>query len=326
MGLARFTGRFYTAATLAVLVILFGFLGPVLIPHKPPLTTVGGLYDAPSAGHWLGTDNVGRDVFVQLMYGTRTSLIIGLIAGAAATLIGVIIGTAAGYIGGSAEEGLMGFTNVILAIPTLVLLILISIAMNSRTATTLAIVIAVTSWTWTARAVRAQASSVRTREHLDVARLSGAGPLGIMIFDVIPYMLSYIVMAFVLQMSSAILNEAALSMLGLGPSNGISLGIMLHWSLAFEAVRNGNWWAFLPPTLLLTLIAFALLMLQSSLDEVFNPRLRRGSMKARLGGMILGGAAVALPAMALAGATDEGQGVAAGGVSPAVAGGEGGTS
>jgi peptide/nickel transport system permease protein len=85
----------------------------------------------------------------------------------------------------------------------------------------------------------------------------------------------------VLQVSSAILAEAALSLLGLGPSDGVSLGMMLHWSLAWEAVRTGAWWAFVPPTLLLTLIAFALLMMQSSLDEVFNPRLRRGSTKLR---------------------------------------------
>jgi peptide/nickel transport system permease protein len=89
-------------------------------------------------------------------------------------------------------------------------------------------------------------------------------------------MLSYICMAFVLQVASAVLNEAALSLLGLGPSNGVSLGIMLHWALALEAIRVGAWWAFVPPTLLLTLVAFALLMLQSSMDEVFNPRLRRG--------------------------------------------------
>ena len=122
---------------------------------------------------------------------------------------------------------------------------------------------------------------MRAREHLDIARLSGARTVSLIVFDVIPYMLSYIVMAFVLQVSSAVLAEAALSLLGLGPSNGVSLGMMLHWSLAWEAVRTGAWWAFVPPTLLLTLIAFALLMMQSSLDEVFNPRLRRGSTKLR---------------------------------------------
>jgi peptide/nickel transport system permease protein len=100
--------------------------------------------------------------------------------------------------------------------------------------------------------------------------------VSIVFWDVLPYVLSYVAMAFVLQVSSAVLAEAGLSLLGLGPSNGVSLGIMLHWSLAWESIRTGAWWAFVPPTVLLTLIAFSLMMLQSSLDEVFNPRLRRG--------------------------------------------------
>ena len=102
--------------------------------------------------------------------------------------------------------------------------------------------------------------------------------------SIAPFIVSFvaeIVMAFVLQVSSAILTEASLSLLGLGPSNGVSLGIMLHWALASEAVRTGAWWAFVPPTVLLTLIAFSLMMLQSSLDELFNPRLRRGALKLR---------------------------------------------
>jgi peptide/nickel transport system permease protein len=96
---------------------------------------------------------------------------------------------------------------------------------------------------------------------------------------VLPYILSYIVMAFVLQVAGAILAESALSMLGLGPSGANSLGIQLHWALAFQAVGGGAWWAFLPPTIVLTLVSFGFLLLQSSLDEVFNPRLRRGKRK-----------------------------------------------
>jgi peptide/nickel transport system permease protein len=281
MGLSRFTSRFYVAVGIFVVVALFGLVGPLVFSHTPE-TVAGGLYDPPSAHVWLGTDNLGHDVFANLMYGTRTSLVIGLIAGAISTTFGVLIGTTAGYRGGRLEEGLMGFTNVVVAIPSIVVLILISVALHSRSSVGLAIVIAVTSWPWTARAVRAQASSVRTREHLDVARLSGAGPVSVIAYDVIPYMLSYICMAFVLQVSGAILNEAALSLLGLGPSNGVSLGIMLHWALTWESVRTGTWWAFVPPTLLVTLIVFALLMVQSSLDEVFNPRLRRRFGKLRI--------------------------------------------
>lgn len=271
----RFSGRFWFALVLTLAVFLFAFVGPILSGIEDPTDIVGGLYMEPSSQAWLGTDNFGRDVFTQLIQGTRTSIIIGVIAGGIATLIGVIIGLSSGFYGGIVDEALMGVTNVVITIPSIVVLILLSIAIGSRSIYSIALIIGITSWPWTARAVRAQASSVRTREHVDLARLTGANTFSLMVWEVLPYMLSYIVMAFVLQLTSGILQEAALSMLGLGPSNSISLGIMLHWALLWESVRTGAWWAFVPPTVFLTLIAFALLLLQSSLDEVFNPRLRR---------------------------------------------------
>lgn len=267
--------RFLFSFFMLLLLLVFGFLGPSILRRPNPLITVGGLYDAPSATAWLGTDNFGRDVFTQLMYGTRTSLIIGGLASLIATLLGLLIGTVAGFKGGIVEEVLMALTNVVITIPAIVILILLSIAINNRSIQTMGLIIGITSWPWTARAVRAQASSIRTREHVDVARLSGAGTLSLILWEIIPFMLSYVVMAFVLQLSSGILQEAALSMLGLGPTMNVSLGIMLQWALLWESVRTGAWWAFVPPALFLTLIAFSLLLLQSSIDEIFNPRLRR---------------------------------------------------
>jgi len=277
--LARETlgGRFTFSACLLIAIIAFGVLGPIVLEGREnPIKIVGGLYDPPSRAVWLGTDNFGRDVFTQLMYGIRTSLLIGLIAGVVATTIGVVFGTIAGFRGGFVEEALMGITNIFLTVPSIVVLILLSIAVGTRSIMTMAIIIGITSWPWTARAIRAQAASIRTREHVDVARMCGAGTFSLIIWEVIPFMLSYVFLAFVLQMASGILQEAALSLLGLGPGQGtISLGIMLYWSLLWESVRTGAWWAFIPPTVFLTVIAFSLLLLQSSMDEVFNPRLRR---------------------------------------------------
>ncbi|GAA2107680.1 ABC transporter permease [Microlunatus panaciterrae] len=275
MKAVNFTPRFWVALGLVLFTLLLGLVGPLVV-HTDPNAVVGGLYDAPSAQQWLGTDNEGQSVLANLVYGTRTSLIVGLLAGTIATTIGLVIGLVAGFQGGWLDDALMGMTNVALAIPSIVVVILLSIALPSRGSFTLALVIGVTGWPWTARAVRAQATSVRTREHIDVARLSGARWGSILAWDVLPYLLSYVVMAFVLQVAGAILTEAALSMLGLGPSGSVSLGVMLYWALAWGSIRTGAWWAFMPPTLMLTLIAFSLLLLQSSLDEVFNPRLRRG--------------------------------------------------
>lgn len=280
----NFTPRFWVAAGLVAFVLLVGVFGPLFMPTSPG-EVIGGLYDPPSFSEpalWLGTDNEGQSVMSNLAHGVGTSLRVGVIAGAISTGIGLVIGLIAGFQGGWLDDALMGVTNVALAIPSIVVVILLSIAFESRSSMTLALVIGITGWPWTARAVRAQSASIRVREHIDVARLSGARWASILARDVLPYLLSYVAMAFVLQVSGAILAEAALSMLGLGPSGSVSLGIMLHWALAWGSVRTGAWWAFLPPTLMLTLIAFSLLLLQASLDEVFNPRLRRGKSKRRL--------------------------------------------
>jgi peptide/nickel transport system permease protein len=270
----RFNTRFQLSAGILVLVLLFAVFGPLLPGRGDPNVLPGKLFDPPSWKLWLGSDNFGHDVLTQLMFGVRSSLVIGVVAGAIATLIGVVIGTLSGFRGGLVDDLLSGITNVVLAIPAFVILIVLSDAVANRNIFTMALVIGVTSWPWTARAVRAQSTSLRVREHVDVARLSGAGTVRLILLEVLPYMASYVSMAFVLQLAAAILAEAALSLLGLGPSNVVSLGIMLHWALLWESVRNGAWWAFVPPTLLLTVISFSLLMLQTSLNEVFNPRLR----------------------------------------------------
>jgi len=116
--------------------------------------------------------------------------------------------------------------------------------------------------------------SLRGREHVDIARLNGASVVEIIWREIMPYILSYIFMAFVLQVASGILNEAGISMLGLGPSNVVSLGTMLSWALLFESVRSGAWWAFVPPAITIALITFSLYFMNTGMDEIFNPRLR----------------------------------------------------
>ena len=283
MKLSSFTSRFWVAVALIAFTLLLGGIGPLIV-NTDPNAVIGGLYDPPQSSPidmWLGTDNEGQSVMANLVYGIRTSLLVGLVAGIVATLVGVIIGLVSGYVGGWVDDILSAITNIMLAIPTLIVIILVSVALQSRTPTILALVIGFTAWPWLARAVRAQSTSVRTREHIDVAKLSGARSITILAWDVLPYLLSYVVMAFVLQVSAAILFEATLSLLGLGPSGSVSLGIMLYWAIAWGSIRTGAWWAFLPPTIMLSIISFSLLLLQSSLDEVFNPRLRRGKLRRR---------------------------------------------
>lgn len=226
----------------------------------------------------LGTDNFGRDVLKQLVSAASTSLIIGLIAGTVATLIGLILGLLAGYLGGVMDDIIMFFTNIFTVIPSFVLLILISysIGQEQRGAATVAFVIGLTSWVWTARSVRSQVISLRNRDHVNLSKLSGHGLLRIILTDILPYIASYVVMAFILQVSSGILAEAQLSLLGLGPKTTEvpTLGLMMNWAMLYSAHMNGSWWAYFPVILVIALISFSLNLMNTGLDQVFNPTLR----------------------------------------------------
>ena len=226
----------------------------------------------------LGTDNFGRDTLKELVSAAGTSLKVGLIAGSIATLIGLTLGLLAGYIGGITDDIIMFITNIFTVIPSFVLLILISysIGQDQRGASTVAIVIGMTSWVWTTRSVRSQVISLRNRDHVNLSKLSGHSLVRIISTDILPYIASYVVMAFILQISSAILAEAQLSMLGLGPKTTEipTLGLMMHWAMLYSAHLNGSWWAYFPVLMTIALISFSLNLMNTGLDQVFNPTLR----------------------------------------------------
>lgn len=226
----------------------------------------------------LGTDNFGRDVLTELVQATKTSLKIGLIAGIVATAIGLMLGLLSGYIGGVFDDLIMFVTNLFTVIPSFVLLILItySVGQAARGVTLIAVVIGLTSWTWTCRSVRSQVISLRNRDHVNLSKLSGHSMMRIVLTDILPYVASYVVMALILQISSGILSEAQLSMLGLGPSTTTTatLGQMMNWSTLYAAHLNGSWWAYFPVVFVIALISFSLNLMNTGLDQVFNPQLR----------------------------------------------------
>lgn len=226
----------------------------------------------------LGTESFGRDVLKELVSATGTSLRIGLIAGAIATIIGLMLGLLAGYVGGVCDDIIMFIINLFTVIPNFVLLLLISysISQDQRGPSTVAIVIGVTAWVWTARSVRSQVISLRNREHVNLSKISGHSLMRIIFTDILPYIASYVVMAFILQISSAILAEASLSMIGLGSKTTAepTLGIMMNWAMLYTAHLNGSWWAYLPALIVIALISFSLNLMNTGLDQVFNPTLR----------------------------------------------------
>ena len=226
----------------------------------------------------MGTDNFGADMATKLASSIGVSLQIGLLAGIIATIIGLFFGLLSGYLGGWVDDFLVFITNLFTVIPSFVILILIanSVGQAARGPMMVAMIIGCTSWPWTARSVRSQVLSLRNRDHVNLSKLSGHSMPRIIVQDILPYVASYVVMAMILQISSGILSEAQLSMLGLGPSTATTttLGIMMNWAQQFAAIQSDSWWAFIPVVISITLITFSLNLMNTGLDQVFNPQLR----------------------------------------------------
>jgi len=269
------TPGFLFGGGLFLLTLVLGLLGPVFLDVDVK-NRVGLAYLPPSSEHWLGTDHLGFDMVSMLIEGLRASLFVGFVTGVVATTIGTLIGVYGGYKGGLIDDILTVGTNLFLVIPSLIVLILLSASIEEgRSLALIALIIGCTTWTWSARAVRAQASSLRGRDHVNLARVNGYGTFGIVTLHILPYLLSYIFMVFILQAATGILAEASISMLGLGPYDSISLGKILNEAKTNEALTDGAWWAFAPAMVLIMVIVFALYVINTSLEGVFNPRLRK---------------------------------------------------
>jgi peptide/nickel transport system permease protein len=266
---------FVIGAALFLLTFLLAF-GVPLFYSVDVHTRVGLPYTPPSGAHWLGTDHMGLDMVSLLVTGLRASLFVGFLAGTIATLVGTLVGVYGGYKGGLIDNILTVATNLFLVIPSLIILILLSSSLEEgRSLPLIALIIGCTTWTWSARAVRAQAASLRARDHVSLARINGYSTLEIVLLQVLPYLLSYIFMVFILQTATGILSEASISMLGLGPYDTVSLGTILNDSVRNEALTDGAWWAFAPALILITVIAFSLYVINTAMEGVFNPRLRK---------------------------------------------------
>lgn len=268
-------GYFRVGLAILAALIALAVVGHFTAKYKP-FDVVGPSYSPPDLQYWLGTDAFGRDVYSQLVYGLGNSLYIALIAALIATAIGVSIGLIAGYFGGLTDAVLNLLTNTILTIPNVVIILLIAIYIPKQwvTTTLLGELIGLFSWPWSARAVRAIAMSIRGREFILVAKLSGESPMEIAFTEVMPQMLAYVFLVFVIQFSGAIVADIGVEALGLLPYNTMTVGFMLFWAVQFSAPSYGAWWWFLPPGLIVMLTTTALSMIAVSMDKAFNPRLR----------------------------------------------------
>lgn len=263
-----------TGVLMAVAVVVIAVVGPLVAPFDPAAVAQSrsDILTAPSAAHWLGTDELGRDIGRQLLAGTGISLQIGLAATAFTVLIGTVVGVLAGWFAGVVDAVLMRITDFFLVLPSLPLMIALG-AIVGQSLPMIVTVIAITSWPATARVVRSQALSLREREVVARARTVGLSSPAILWRLILPGVAALVIANAVLVIAGSILAEATLSFLGLGDPTRTSWGQILHNAFVSGSVGNGNWWYFLPPGIGIVVVVLAFSLMGQSLERILNPRL-----------------------------------------------------
>jgi peptide/nickel transport system permease protein len=270
--------KFIIGGAIMLAIIIFAIVGP-MVTRDPLKKNIPHFGMPPSSEFPLGTTGLAEDALAQLCSGTRNSLTVGAFAGCLAALLAVLVGGIGPYKGGLADEISNALTNVVMVFPQVPLLIVLASTFQQRSLLLVAALIGITTWPWAARCIRSQVLTLKEREFINVARMSGMKDRKIVVTEIMPNMLAYVIMVFVISLSIAVLTEAGLSMIGVGPSPGtyVTLGTMLYWVLnpAVATFAWDLWWCFIPPGLILTILLGAVFVMHAGMDEVFNPRLRR---------------------------------------------------
>ena len=268
----RQSPRMLAGAVIIAFFVLLAIFGPVFV-HDPN-SFVGPPLAAPSAKFWLGTTQSGQNVLSQLIVATRSTLEVGFAAAVIATLVALAIGIGGGFIGGISDEALNLVTNVVLVIPALPLVIIIAAYLKSGGLGPMIFVIAITSWAGSARVLRGMTLSLRSRDYVLAARVSGERMWRIIVVEILPNLSAFIISGFIFTVIFAILTQAGLAFIGLESPDTLTWGNMLYFAQNDEALSSGAWWWFVPPGLCIALVGTGLSLINFGLDEILNPRLR----------------------------------------------------
>jgi peptide/nickel transport system permease protein len=259
--------------TLLGFFVLVAVFAPLIAPHSPTATTFTP-YQGPSSDNWFGTTGNGEDVFSQLVYGARISLLVGLTAGLVATLIAVTLGLVSGYRPGFLDEILSFVTNLALVIPSLPLMIILAAYISSSSTWTIVLVVAFTSWATGSRVIRSQAVTLRTRDFVASAVFSGERLFRVVFREILPNMTSLVAASFFAAATAAVMAEASLEFLGLGNPTTVSWGTILHNAQQQNALLTGQWVLVFAPGLAIALLALSFTLINFGVDALSNPRLR----------------------------------------------------
>lgn len=279
--------RFYRGNTAGIigtglvgLVAVMCLCASLLTPHDPD-RRVGRPHVPPSADHMLGTTRAGKDVYAQALYGGQVSMMVAFAAATLTTIIALGLGVSAGYFGGRTDEALMAVTNVMLVFPQLPLLIILAAFLGNVGPFVIAIILGLTSWPWGARVMRAQTLSLRKKEFVTAAEIMGESRWRIIVVEIMPNLISLAAGMFVGTALYAIGAQAGLEFLGLGDPTVVSWGTMLYWAQSSQAFLVGAWWEFVVPGTLVAIVGGGLALINISIDQVSNPKLRAGPQMKR---------------------------------------------
>lgn len=285
--LPSLSGKLLAGIVIVAVISLFGIIAPFFV--QDPLDSGNPALLPPGPGHLLGTTKLGYDVFAQLAWGTQGSLFVGLVAGAISLLLAILFGVLAGYFGGFMDESLSLMTNIMLVIPGLPLVMVIAAYVQNtdglgplaRSSLLVAVVLGITGWAGSAVVLRATARSLRVRDYVAAARVAGEKPGRIIFVEILPNLVPLLAAQLIFGVIFAVLGEAGLSYLGLGPTGSITLGTMLNDAQTGQAVGSGAWAWFVPPGALIALLGAGLSLVNFAIDEVVNPKLRLAPQAAR---------------------------------------------
>ena len=266
--------------------VLAGIIGPLVTPYDPSFQNPSPALSlqAPSAAHLLGTTQSGQDVLSQLLVGIRLTLELAAVVGIVATALSVIVGVSAAFLGGFWDDLLSLLSNVFLVIPALPLLVVLLGELPQKGQTATILVLSLLGWPWGARVIRAQTLAIRNRDFIAAARETGERTWRILAFEIVPNQVSLIAANFVNTVLYAIATSVALAFIGLTNLSSWSLGTMLYWAQSQDALQLGAWWWFVPPGLAVALIGTSLVLLNTGIDELSNPRLRDARSASKIAG------------------------------------------
>jgi len=252
--------------------VTIAIFAPLIAPYDP-FVSVAPPFGAPSLTHILGTNDAGQDIFSELLYGTRTSLLVGISAALIVSGIGTIVGLVAGYAGGLVEDILMRITDIFLLVPDLPFIMILALYLGPNV-WNIVLAIGILWWSGTARVIRSIVLTIKEEPFIEAAKAVGASNRHIMLSEILPHTIPVIIVGVIRFTGFGVLYEAGLSFLGLGDPTAKSWGTMLHFAQSRGAFVRGMWWWFLPPGLCISLTIISFTLISFSLDRILNPKMR----------------------------------------------------